>query len=157
MLGLVEPVLRWPSDFEWRSLYNHIGGICRKGNIADASPYFRDWLQVGYHTPIPERVKRVMLLVIPLVGEWGNAFDRNGVDRERIVAFSRKFHGNKEEHYLSRLVEVIYRLRRGATKHEAIHGVHYLKDWSLLDPESPIMLGNASCTVGILPPLFTMR
>ena len=84
-----------------------------------------------------------MLLVIPLVGGWCNAFDRNGVDRERIVAFSRKFHGNKEEHYLSRLAEVIYRLRQGATKHEAIHGVHYLKDWSLIDPESP--LGYASC------------
>ena len=79
-----------------------------------------------------------MLLVIPLVGGWCNAFDRNGVDRERIVAFSRKFHGNKEEHYFSQLAEVIYRLRQGATKHEAIQGVHYLKDWSLLDPESPL-------------------
>lgn len=102
------------------------------------SPYFRDWLQAGYHTLIPERVKRVMLLAIPLIGGWCKAFYRNAVDKERIVAFSRKFHGNKEEHYLSQLAEVIYRLRQGATKPEAIQGVHYLKEWGLLDQESPL-------------------
>ena len=138
VLGLAEPVLRWPSDFEWESLYNHIGGVCRKGNIADVSPYFRDWLQAGYHTLIPERVKRVMLLVVPLIGGWSKAFNWNAVDKERIVAFSRNFHGNKEEHYLSQLAEVIYRLRQGATKHEAMEGVLYIKDGSLLDPETPL-------------------
>lgn len=138
VLGLAEPMLRWPSDFEWEALYKHIGGVFQKANVGPLPPTFRDWLQAGYHTPIPERVKRVMLLVIPLVGGWCNAFDRNGVDRERIVAFSRKFHGNKEEHYFSQLAEVIYRLRQGATKHEAMEGVLYIKDGSLLDPETPL-------------------
>lgn len=138
VLGLSEPMLRWPSDFEWEALYKHIGGVFQKANVGLLPPTFRDWLQAGYHTPIPERVKQVMLLVIPLVGGWCNAFDRNGVDRERIVVFSRKFHGNKEEHYLSQLADVIYRLRQGATKHEAMEGVLYIKDGSLLDPETPL-------------------
>lgn len=60
------------------------------------------------------------------------------MDRERVLVFLRNFHGNKEEYYLSQLAEVIYRLRQGATKHEAMEGVLYIKDGSLPDPETPL-------------------
>lgn len=123
VLGLTEPMLRGSSEVEWESLYLHIREIIQRDRITDISPDFNDWTEAGHQAVIPKEVKSVMHLAVSIVGGWCDA------PIETTLAYSRRFHGGKEEYYLTQIAEIIYRLRQGATKQEAMEDIHHTKSW----------------------------
>ena len=123
VLSMFELMTQKESDVDWKEIKSCFKRTypLTSNDVANIPDVWTEFLRSD--GLIPEEVKRVMNVATDIVGGWCEH------PRDTAMAWGVRFHGMKEEYYLSQISDVIYRLRQGATKKEAIKGTSYITDW----------------------------
>lgn len=117
---------------EWATISDSVSTSMRSSCMfsRDVDSEWEDFIS-GTVRIIPPSVKSTMNIANSIVAGW---FERS---QETAAAWEQRFHGSKEDYYFTQVAEIIYKLRHGATKAEAIKDTSCIVDWNDHHEEEP--------------------
>lgn len=124
VLSMYDLIKNEHPDIEWSEMISHFSRSFPSCSNAYADLSY-SWTRFFEHgRTIPITFKRVMNVATDIVSGW---FD-DPVNTAK--SWGIRFKGYKEEAYLTQVAGIIYRLRHGATKKEAIKDTMFIEDWN---------------------------